>query len=191
MAGADTPPLPTAGCIGIRGGHRLGGAYGDRRHGPGGKCAGRVLEHLAGGWCCSEWARFLAIALHKPLDALRQLRCWGLVPGNTRLVNASFALVPAGPLVFWLGTRREPSSRGISWWGSPSTVCLAVHYGPGRPDAGTAIPQPRYSETSAAPAVGRGHGVWKMHFGAVAVFHPRATNHTSRGTSTAATPRRA
>ena len=73
-------------------------------------------EHLAGGVLFGV-GTFLAIALHKPLDALTitvLMKKGGWSRAATQLVNASFALMcPLGALLFWFGTQEAAGQKDL------------------------------------------------------------------------------
>jgi zinc and cadmium transporter len=73
-------------------------------------------EHLAGGVLLGV-GTFLAIALHKPLDALTitvLMRKGGWSGAATQLVNGSFALMcPLGALLFWLGIQEATGQKDL------------------------------------------------------------------------------
>jgi zinc and cadmium transporter len=97
--------------------------------------ASALTEHNHGAWLgLAGLGTFLAVALHKPLDAFAitsTMKTSGWSPGQQNFVNLAFSLAcPIGALLFYFGVNQLDDSSLVLGWGLAISagffVCIAL-----------------------------------------------------------------
>jgi zinc and cadmium transporter len=97
--------------------------------------ASALAEHYHGAWLgLAGLGTFLAVALHKPLDAFAitsTMKTSGWSPGQQNLVNLAFSLAcPIGALLFYFGVNQLDESSLVLGWGLAISagffICIAL-----------------------------------------------------------------